>query len=69
MIMFSFCDKSVEIPNMVFHQLTDLGWVAFGLCCLSDSAYADEILAEMAEQPGKMMEHPKYKSTQPKSPS
>ena len=30
--MFSFCDKSVEIPNMVFHQLTDLGWVAFDLC-------------------------------------
>ena len=53
----------------VFHQFTDLGWVDFGVLLSADSAWADGTLAEVAEQLGKMVEHPKSKSMQPKSTS
>ena len=44
-----------------------LGWLWFWLFHpLPGSAWADGKLAELAEQLGKMVEHPKSKSTQPK---
>ena len=43
----------------VFHQLADLGWVDFDLVHLADSAWADGILPELAEQLGRMVENPK----------
>ena len=52
----------------VFNQFADIGWVDFDLGCypyLPDSAWAGGLFAEAAEQLGKMVEHPKSKSTQP----
>ena len=49
----------------VAHLLTNLGWVDFDLCLVL-SALADVKFADVAEQVGKMVEHPKSKSTQPR---
>ena len=56
----------------VTHLLANLGWVDFDLECstlclvLPGSAWANGKLAELAELLGKMVEHPKPKSTQPR---
>ena len=53
----------------VTHLLANLGWAEFDFGCstsLPGSAWADGKFAELAEQLGKMVEHPKSKSTQPR---
>ena len=62
--------QTAECRHLVYrevHLLANLGWVDldFGsstLCLVS--VWADEKLAELVEQLGKMEEHPKSKSTQ-----
>ena len=51
--------------------LANLSWVDFDfgcstLCLVLSPDWADGKLAELAEQLGKMVEHPKSKSTQPR---
>ena len=52
----------------VFHQLAAMEGLTL-ILAVPLSAYADGILAEMADQPGKMLKQPKSKSTKPESAS